>query len=222
MATLWEILTKKKDPPVPQELQINNPLKMLVGNSIISIDSPNLSGLRFVAKGIREIGRKVDRQTHSFVDYDLIGRDLQSETTEIRLRLVPLENPDGNLTHSSVLLSLYDQFKWNEGFYSTLNNVEKNSPDDPDLRCDDDGSEWWRVNDATTPWEATSLFLEDLDHNGKIDINEVQHEQIVYWDFWRQIENESLEFLMVEMDENHFFQIWRGKEIDPNRIEVAQ
>lgn len=258
MPTLAQIIARKFQKPKLVEAEIYNPLGVVISGahpSIIMLNTVDLSDLRFSCKGIRECKR---REGEPFADYDLVARNLDSQIIERRLRLVPDDNPDGDLTHKAVLLVLQDEFDYNEVFYDTLTTppeygyelqdgqegfinaesldlaraaiveqfpdnpiVELTKSDIPDLRCNDDESEWWRVNDIRTAWEAQTLYVSDVNHDGKIQANEAQVGPLTYWDFYREAEidgNTAIEFLFVEMDENHFFQIWRGVMIDPQRV----
>lgn len=224
MATLWDILTKKKKREPLVESKITNPLHLRIGGakpSILRIHTVDLEHLDFRVRGIRELVREANEQKLVMSDYDLVARDLKSNVTELRLRLVPMDNPDGELTHNIAILSLYDEFAYNEGFFNALNANAEN-PDEPDLQCDDDGSQWWRINDVTTPWETELTVLEDLDHSGKVDPTEVVKSLLTYWDYWRKDNSDPpvVELLFAEMNQKHYFQLYRGPETDPGRVEV--
>ena len=233
MATLWEILTQKKKPgPKPAELQIYNPLQLVSTGehpSIVEIHTVDLDKLRFKLKSIRERDREHHGNTSKLVDYDLFARDLQSAVYDRRLKLVPLEDPDGDLTHSVLLLKLDDEYEQNDDLIAKLNDTTKANPDDPDLHDDGDGSDWWRVNDAKTAWDAVWTTFQNRDHATKISAEEAEKAcwrrgDLKYWDFYRQTEVDGVsvvEFLIFELDDN-FMQQWRGVEIDPHRIEVTQ
>lgn len=231
MPTLWDILTKKDKPAPPvEEDKVYNPLHLMIGGEKPSIVTINRVGgglipadfspqdIRFSVKTIRAFSRP---NYSPFVDYDLIGRNAKGEVVEVTLRLVPLDNPDGKTTHTVLLIQLFDEFAWNEDFHSMLTNTEKPTPDDPDLQ-DLDGSVWWRVGNFKTPWEAGVVSLEDVDHSGKVDVSEATRSVLTYWDFYRNNDQrKTVEFFFAEMDENHFFQIRKGEDIDPLRIDVV-
>lgn len=225
MPTLWEILTKRKEEEILAEDQVYNPLKLRIAGSddqsIITVDTVDFVGLKFIVKEIRETQRELDGEQHTFVDYAIHARDLEDNQIERHLRLMPLEDPDGDLTHNCVLLERLDAFGWNEEFHAFINEVSDDE-DVADFQIDDDKSQWWRINDIKTAWEATTSRLKDIDHSGKIDEDEVKQGYLTYWDYWRQNEEGTdTEFLFIEMDDNGYFELWRGKEIDPNRIEVS-
>jgi|GEM_PF-6240123 len=226
MSTLWEKLTKKKDPPpTPAELQIYNPLKKKI-NDLMHLNMVengiDLAAISFTIRKIREVIRQIDGQAFKFADYVIIGRTLDGKEIRKTIRLIPAENPDGEMTHSVLLFNRLDGFQYNKGFHDGLayesNGGEFKEGDKAYYRPTPDGSS----EPIKLPWEAETVMVQDLDNNGKVEDNEVKRGSLTYWDFGNQFKDEGgsdyVEWYIVEMDENGYFEIWVGCETDPSRI----
>ncbi len=217
--TLWDMLTKKK---AVAELEHYNPLNLRIGNSM-KVNTVDTSDLNFTLKSIREVNRSIDGTDHKFCDYDVLARPFGKNEIRKRLRLVPREEKDRNLTHDVVLFEFREEFAYDEGFHDwlkvnsevTLGDLKPGDPDPP---------HYWRVNDLKSPWEAKTVSMRDEDGNGKIDDKEVHNGRLTYWDFWRNVNDEGgnkvTEFYNVEMDQDGMFSIWVGRLIDPLQVSV--
>lgn len=230
MATLWQLLTRKQQPEEIAEQRIYNPLGLTIcgtNRSIITINAIGLTGIKFQVSSIRELRRQADDQVHQMVDYHLFGSGSTCLGNSVKiqqvLRLVPI---NGEASHNAALLEVVDSFGWNQDLYDKLNTIsaDRNSGD---LHCDDDNTDWWRINDVEKPWEGvTTVTLEDLDGSSKVDPKEVRESTITYWDFWRQSgdgdngQTPVVELLFFELSAKHHFSIIRGPQTDPQRIEV--
>jgi hypothetical protein len=213
MATLWDKLTKKKAPEVIVENTIYNPFGVRVNDSV-KINTIDLEKENLVFNAIRQVKRTINRVEHSFADYDLGPQRDQP----LRIRLVPMENPDSKLTHDVLLLAKVGECVYNKEFHEGL-AFEANEG-----VFEEGETKYWRVNDQQEPWLAKTVTLQDLDLSGKIDINEATKGSLTYWDFWRETEGEGgdkvIEFYIVEMDQDGYFTFWVGQQIDPLRIVI--
>lgn len=220
--TLWEML-KEKFQPAPVELQFYNPLKARIGNAV-TINEIELRDYNFFIKEIHEYRRTIGRQQHYFADYVLLARPLGGEDVLLRLRLVPVADPQraAGLTHQALLLRLYDEMAYNEELHKVVNDTTKK------FEVLENGqvvAEYWRINDVATSYKAKVAVITDINRDNKVEINEVQRRGLEYWDYWRETTEAGgvkfTEFLFIEMDSaNGWFQMWRGREVDPQLVIV--
>lgn len=225
----YQILMKHlglwKPPAVPtQETQVFNPLKAKIGSSV-TLDLLDYRQLNFFVRAIKEYNcRKLQ-----FVDYVLVARPFDREDVVVRLRLSPSVDPQAELTHNVLLLSLYHEQAYDEELVKVLTDQSKKFVVD-DTKNDDDPTndtheEYFRVNDVGESHVAAIKTLVDTNNDGKVDANEVTKEKIEFWDYSRNavIEgNKKEQYLFVEKDEKTgWFQMWQGVSVNPERIEVA-
>jgi hypothetical protein len=219
MPTLWEILKKKVTKEVPVETTIYNPLGLRKGHTL-KIDTLEFEKLNFTVEALRQVVRTIGGQKHFFVDYDVVAQPFDGDPVALRVRLVPVENPDSELSHNVVLFKKIGDCAYDKGFHEGL-SYEQNHGE-----FVEGDAKYWRVNDVKTEWKAATTTLRDLDGSGKIDAKEAVQGKLVYWDFWRETEdaakNKVLEFYNVEMDgESGFFEFWVGQNTDPQRISAV-
>jgi hypothetical protein len=219
--TLWEMLTERFHSPV--ELQYYNPLKARIGNAVV-INEVEWRDYNFFLREIREYKRTLGSKQFLFADYTLLARPLGGDDVSLRLRLNPVDNPDraGGLTHHVLMLRLYDEMTYNEDFHKVVTDTTKR------FQVMDNGQvveEYWRINDVSDSYKARITIIKDVNSDGKVEKDEVETMELEYWDYWRDTTDEFgqplRQFLFVEMDrDNGWFQIWRGQEMDPQRILV--
>lgn len=218
--TLWEMLAGWVRGPV--ELSYHNPLRAKVGSSV-SINEPDLKDYNFFVREMREYTRTIDGRPFVFVDYALLARPLGGEDVWVRLRLVPLAEPDpaGGLTHHALLLRLYDEFAYDEAFYAVVTDTTRK------FEVSEGGEvteEYWRVNDVAEPYRAQVAVIRDTNSDGTVTPDEVEQVKLEYWDYWREIDAPGgpvREYLFVEIDRgNGWTQIWRGGEADLQGVMV--
>ncbi len=220
--TLWEMLMEKLHGPV--EFDYYNPLKAKIG-SFVTIDDLDLHDLDFRVEEIREYRRTIGGKDFLFADYVLLARPMGKDEVQARLRLNPVEDPDraAGLTHHALVLRLDDEMAYGKDFYEVL--TDKTGK----FQVLDDGkvtAEYWRINEVHKPYRARVSVVKDADHNKKAEKSEVEHIQVDYWDYARQIQTPggqpAVEYLFIEMDEESgWFQIWRGREIDMQQAFVV-
>ena len=227
----------------PFELKYFNPFGVKI-NSIAKLNHPLWEGILFKLRGIREVNRMVGNQKFPLADYDFIGHTLDEEDeSSLRIRLIPIDNPDGDFDHKAILLRQVNAFGYDADFHKRLSAdslrdnsdereliyYEQVTDDDGNPIVDENGDEvfdsFYRVDDVEEFWGCETNLLIDKDNNGKVDENEITHGNVAIWDFWRQTEDDSgefIEYFIIEMDnETGYFEIWRGEEIDdPSRIEI--
>ncbi len=219
--TLWEMLLAKIQGPV--ELRHYNPLRARVGSSLM-IDHIDLKDLNFFVQEIREYRRRIRGQQFSFVDYVLLARPLEGQEVWARLRLVPVEGtPDPAApSHHALLLRLYDEFAYDEGFHKVVTDTTRKFEVREGERVTE---EYYRINDLTDPYKAEVAIMKDINHDGTVDPDEVETVRLEYWDYQREVKDEAgqpvRQYLFVEMDKDSgWFQIWRGEELDPQQVFV--
>lgn len=230
--TLWQILTKQVPEEPDMVTQFFNPLNLKCG-VLLTINTLELESLQFRVQALREIKREIEGEEFLLADYDLTATDVEGYTVERRLRVIP----KGNDEFTIILLDNLDSFGYNEEYHESLkheNNggevVEDAIDDKGNLVVDEEGEVvqniYWRINDHTTEWHASTSSLSDDDGSGKVEEDEIKEDSMFYWDFWRETkdagDNTVLEHYYIEMDEDDgFFSIWIGPEVDPNRIDVT-
>lgn len=218
MPTLWQILTAKKKVEVPMESKFYNPLGLRIGNTI-QIDTLEFEKLSFTLIGLRE----VKGETVTFADYELLARPFDGDPVSLKLRLFPSGD-----SYKVVLLKTIGDCGYDKDFHDGL-DFEKNKGE-----FVEGGETYYRVDDVKTPYITKASYLSDKDGSGKVDLNEVEVKDLTYWDYWRQINEESgntiLEFFIVEMNGVVYetgsvgdgdFVFLLGQEIDLNRVIVS-
>jgi hypothetical protein len=220
--TMWEMLMAKLHGPV--ESHYYNPLQAKIGSSLL-IDVIDLRDDNFFIKEIRQYKRTIDNRTFLFVDYVLLARPLHGEDIWVRLRLNPVEDPEAaaGLTHTALLLRLYDEMAYDEGLYKVVTDTTRK------FEVIENGQvteEYWRINDVTSSYKAKVSVLKDENKDGRLDEDEVEKMELEYWDYWRDTTDEVgqplRQYLFVEMNSaNGWFQIWRGHELDPQKVVVV-
>lgn len=208
----------------PQENLIYNPIGCKVGG-VIKIDSLDFRDHRFTVREIREYSISLGGNKHSMVDYVLLARPIGKPDFECRLRIVP--NPDSNsrTTHRALLMTLFDDLAYNEGLHGVVQDDTKKFVVDDDSDPDNIiHEEFWRVNDVGSSYVSNVKILADSDKSGKVDENEISRCTTEFWDYSRNTDVDGVEveeFIFVEMDKKSgWFKIWRGSEVNPERIEV--
>lgn len=219
--TLWEMLTAKVSGPV--ELKYYNPLKAKIGNAV-QIQEIDWRDYSFFLKEIREYKRTIRGQEFLFADYVLLSRPLHGDDLWMRLRLNPVDDPSrvAGLTHNVLLLRLDDDLAYDEGLHNVVRDTTKK------FQVLQDGQvteEYWRINDVQDAYKAQVAVMRDVNNDGTVEPEEVQQIKIEYWDYWREIKDAAgqpiSQYLFVEMNsDTGWFQIWKGQEVDPQKVMV--
>lgn len=219
--TLWEMLTARVQGPV--EFQYYNPLHARVGTSVL-IDEIEWKQHTFFVQEIREYKRTIGGQEFRFVDYVLLARVPGAEDVRMRLRLNPVDDPvkAGGLTHDALLLRLDDEMAYDDGMYQVVNDTTRR------FQVMENGQvteEYERLHGVTGPYQAVVTVLKDANQDSRVDPDEVSKLRLEYWDYVREVPNEAgqpvRQYLFVEMDaETGWFQLWRGREQNPERVQV--
>ena len=214
-------------PATSEESKIYNPIGCRVGG-VVKIDSLDFREYRFGVTEIEQSMIVMNGKNHQMVDYVLLARPIGQPDFECVLRIIPDNNNRSACSHRAVLLSLYDSMEFNEGLIEVCKSDEKKFVIDDD-KCDDDVTndehfEYWRVNDVGTSYIANVTSLTDENRDGKVDESEVSSRQVEFWDYSRMTDVDGVEveeFVFVEMNkETGWIDIWRGTEVNPERIEV--
>src|SRR5690349_12732606 len=122
--TLWEMLLDKLQRPA--EFRYYNPLHARVGTAV-TLDEVEWRDLNFFVVSIHEYKRTIGGQQFLFVDYVLVARPLGRDKVLVRLRLLPVDDPDqaAGLTHHVLLLQLDDDLPYDEGLHKVVNDGTK-------------------------------------------------------------------------------------------------
>lgn len=244
--TLFEILTgRNKKDMRPLEFQYHNPLEAKVGCTVCFDHEPEIRNINFVIEKISVYKTEVNGQTFYHTDYHLKGTSLDTDGyVRLWLRLIPDENVVNGLGHRIQLLQLYEEMQWDEGLYNML---LENGDYDPNydsegersfkVNYDDEGNElehprqYWRIGTENgpdlDPYHAKVTVLRDVDGDGTIEDDELEHYPVTYWEFSRltddaDTEQEITEFLTIDMDDGtRFFTFLRGTEVEPFQVTVV-
>lgn len=216
--TLFEMLCDKMRGPI--ELQVENPLKLKIG-TCVTIKDIDYSGLVFNVQKILEYKRVINGKEFKFTDYMLSARPFDAEVVNLKLRLNPIADPDiaSGLTHSCLILKMYDELSYTEEFH----NIVKDTTKQFQVLLDDVVSEnYWRINDVQDSYKTTVTMVENDKATSR---DELPQFKLEYWDYHREIVDEAnqklVQYLFVEMDaDTGWFQIWRGMEIDTMLVSV--
>lgn len=240
MPTLFEMMVSYFKTKEAVESKFYNPYKIKVGE-LFRIDTIDYEHLNFKMVALREVKRELDGKNHFICDYDLLARN-GNEEVNLRLRLIPIENPDGEINHHTLLLRRVEEFGYDKEWHHSLAEPWKNPETNEDEYTiflnvfDEKGQQifdennqaiqdqFWRVNDVKTEWHARTSLVRDENNDGTVEDSEVEQNDICYWDYWREtIEDDVkvMEFYIIEMDDKSgYFQLWRGMLTDPERIIV--
>lgn len=219
MPTLWQMLTKSlKGAPTPKTQVVTNPLKAKIGSSV-QFDVLDFRDMTFFVREVREVARYVGTKNFPFVDYTLLARPLGGDDVLVKLRLMPVVNPQkgDDLTHNVLLLQKHDELSYNEDF--------KNILADNEFVIQQDGVEtgrYWRINDVKGSYTTTAKIVNE--ENEKTEGGYATEKGEV-WDYWREFKDEAdqptKEYVFIEMDsDNGYFTIWKGMEINARRVDV--
>jgi hypothetical protein len=207
----------------PVEFRYYNPLHARVGTSVM-LNEIDWKDFNFFIREIREYKRTIGGKEFLFADYVLLARPLNKDDVWVRLRLLPVTTPDpaGGLTHDALLLRLDDEMAYDENFHKVVTDTTKK------FQVLQDGQvteEYYRVGDVTEPYRARVTVIKDTNSDSRVDPDEVETVSVEYWDYGREVKDEAgqprREYLFVEMDaKSGWFQIWKGAEVDPQRVVV--
>jgi hypothetical protein len=217
--TLWEMLLDKIKGPV--EFEYYNPLRARIG-SAVTLDELEWRDLNFFVVAIHEYTRRISRKKFRFVDYVLVARPLGGDKILVRLRLMPVDDPNqaAGVTHHILLLRLDDDLPYDENLHKVVKDRTKKFQV---LEDDKVQAEYVRINDVRAPYRAEVTIVRDVNLDKHVTRDEIEKRRVEYWDYWREVKDEAdqprREFLFVEMDsETGWFQIWNGSEIDSKRV----
>lgn len=218
MPTLWQMLMKNFKGSSTTLKTVENPLKAKIGSSV-QFDVLDYREMTFFVREIREVSRYVGTKDFPFVDYTLLARPLGGDDVLVKLRLMPVTNPQkgDDLTHNVLLLHKHDELSYNEEFKNILADNEFVIHQDSE-----ETGRYWRINDVKGSYATTAKIVNE--ENEKTE-NEYAIEKSEVWDYWREFNDEAnqptKEYVFVEMDsDNGYFTIWKGVEINSRRVDV--
>jgi len=234
---LWGCVSSQPAEDKAQEDLAYNPIGCKIGG-VVKVDSLDFRDHRFTVREIRansitlgpdtychRIDGWIYKPSHRMVDYVLLARPIGKPDFTCRLRIVPNPDSQSKTTHRALLMTLYDDLAYNEGLHEAVKDDTKkfvvDDDTDPNNIIHD---EFWRVNDVGISYFSNVKILADLDRSGKVDKNEISRGSVEFWDYSRMTLLDGVEveeFVFVEMDKKDgWFKIWRGSEINPERIDV--
>lgn len=213
-------LERRRRERAPTEHLFANPLNARVGDHV-AIDLPGWEDLNFEIISLRQVNMCIGDEEYPFTDYFLLARDIEGQEFNYGLRFVPLDQPDhaAGITHQVLLLTSLIEHEYREELEDALHNGRGVSYtiDGEDGR---EIEESWvsRVEDVELPYECTVSILEDHDHDGEVDRDEVEENTLVFWDFGRTQESEDgeaeVDYLFVEIEDSGFTTYRHATEID--------
>jgi len=226
--TLFEVLAGRNQKDMrPLELQYHNPLEAKVGCTVTFEHEPEIAGIKFVVESISVYKTRIGSKDFFHTDYHLKGISLyHDDPVCLRLRLLSDDKADNGMRVQK--LYLHNEMEYDETFY-------KDRLGDPSgeikLTEDDEGNaleepyKYWRVEDVIDPYNSRLTVLRDVDGDGTIDDEELEHKDVIYWEYSRLTDdvagNEITEFLTVEMDKSTgYFRLLCGTSVMPSQISV--
>ena len=149
----------------------------------------------FVVKSVNTQHRKIEGKDFFFTDYDSISSPVGKDESKRRLRVLD--------DFSVALLWQFDEFAYAKEF----ENVIRDPAGIFYVEDKEQKEEFRRITkNITSPYEVIGASNFSM------------------WDYWREIKVDGVkqtELLYVEMNkENGWFQLWRGIQINQNRIQV--
>ena len=216
-------MPRKSKAAIPQSAsaQVGTPLgheypaPVFALGKVLKIDTAAVRGQRFLVDEIRVWS---GGSTYPFLDHVLVNIPRLNPPRPARIRLMANRDSIGTANHRIAVLTLFDEFPFNERLLDVVQDTTKK------LMIYDDADpmkiiheEFWRVNDAEGPHVCNVTASTGDDRSPKP--NSVQ-----YWDYSRLIGVEGIEteeFIFVEMNTaSGWFQIWRGIEVALVQIAV--
>lgn len=204
-----------------------NPLKFKP-RSIAVLDTLALSKLQFSLDtgdlgSVMEYQYTVAERQYVFTDYNLVATPPDGNTVRVKLRIAPIPEAraaEGKDYDIFLLEHDYEQ-EYTTSLHDTLKKAVKNRI--WTVTEDDKSVSYSRVNDAHQT--HTAIVSTVTDRQGLWIPAGIKEIPIEYADFGREVDVpggfKSNEFYFVEMvGRNHFFHMWKGGEINENRITV--
>jgi hypothetical protein len=218
---------KRRQAGLDTEEKYLNPLGVKLGD-LVELDRLDWRGLDFTITQFRVVTRKIGRDEFPFTDYYLRHRGLKPEDEIFcLLRYIPLDDPDpdSGKTHEVYLLELVEESEHSEQIMEVL-AANSGYTYYTDVKGQDDWEEQvfpTRVNDVETPYDCDVDIVQDKDHDGEVEDDEVESHKATLWDFWRLISAEGskdvTEYLFVEVDQDDgWTELFRGEEVDPATV----
>jgi hypothetical protein len=222
MRTLFEILKDKIAKPEPKEPtpaeRIWNPIAAVPDRTYLTLDVLDYRNKNWRVVAIREYTVQMGGKPYKFTEYVL--QDLGTEDP-IFFRVCP----DGDKWQALIVNMQFDM-EWVEELDLAVQgkvreNGEVMDSDDPLNLNLPDGSRWWRVGNVSIPYPAEVLTVDKDRLWGGVKENA---ERITIFDYWRETQQdgvEATEYVYVEKkDDNGWFQIKRGFEVDSGQVQV--
>lgn len=212
---LWNKMFGDKTPAAPKPQmktkQNYNPIGCDL-NSIVKIDAIDFRDYRFSVKEVKNHSIIMGGKTHNMVDFILESNKFNEGKT-FCLRVVPNKNSKSSKTYRILVMNLYDSLAYDEGLHGVVkDDTKKFVIDDDTDESNIIHDEFWRVNDVGISYSSNVKSLPE-------DKCEIE-----FWDYSRNTDVDGVEveeFVFVQMDKKTgWFEIWRGSEVDPNKVEV--
>lgn len=226
------ILGRNKKKMGPIEFQYHNPFEMRVGNSVTIEHDMRYQGINFFVDAIMVYETKEGRQKFYDTEYSLRGQALgMTKPLYLRLRVTPDDQAvDQSFPYKLQVLEKYDEMAWDKGFWDYLHNTDLTFQVNKDDAGADlpDGQErmYWRVDDAPDPYTCNLTILKDVNRDGRVEEEELEHRTVTFWDYSRTTTDdgtgkEYTEFLNIEMDnDKRLFRLFRGRDVMPFQVKV--
>lgn len=231
--TVLDILLKRnKRDMTSQEFQYHNPLQAKIGCSVNIEHVSEFAGLNFFLQAIHVWETKIGNKNYYHTDYLLKATRLAEDPVKVKLRLIPDENVASELGHKIQVLSNYCEMGWNQANEANLpealiqETLQIYQDEEGNDYYEDDRPTYWRVDDVTEPYHSRVTILKDLDGDGAVQADELDHLNMTLWDYHRNTTDletgqEFREYLSIEMDEGtSYYEFYRGKDVEPFQVVV--
>ena len=202
-----------------------NPLEVSLGD-IVNLDCLDWRGLDFTVTQFRVVTRVIGEQEFPFVDYYLRHRGQLEEERQVLLRFIPLDDPDpeAGKTHTVLMLTQQDAFEHNDSVVQVLQanagyGIVTEDPENPIIFSG-------RVGEVRLPYDCQVETIQDTDHDGEAEMDEVVTSKLTLWDFYRTFTRvpspaaiSEVEYLYVEVDQaSGWTELFIGEEVDQSIV----
>lgn len=194
------------------EGQIYNPLKLNVGNHL-KIDILDLDGYQFKVMGLIDRTWDIGSDTFTACAYLIKGTGLEKDDLELELRVYANDSVAGGMfilllemeeesAYDNVLFEALSQSYTSGGPFNALDDSQ------PDGIARDDNGDLWQfwpaLEGLNLPRGVEALKLEDTDHDGTVEEEELSREVIQEYEFTRYItlpwkEEKEVEYLIFDL-----------------------
>lgn len=209
---------EKKAAQVPAVLKSFNPLQLRVADSV-KIETPRLLKFtEFVVAMVDVYERHVGGKALSFVDYVLVDDTTETNQKWVTLRVNSIDTaiPDAQARMCYLALMPHKECEWDAEVEHVWNSVLPHGELQVQFADGDAPAVYRRVDELTEPYLARVTEF-------KSDEADETSEEIVYWDFAREVRPGKTEYYFFERNERTGrVQTFVGEPVDEGDIKLRR